>query len=96
MDEDKYIRLNTEGELITNTPVIENTSTYVPRTESDFMDGKKVHKGKSGVLYKYTNKLDGKEYAIMKVDETMTDPVLAILKQYAKISHPNIIRYYQV
>lgn len=82
-------------EIINNTDI----SVYDSRYEQDFIEIKKIGNGGFGTVYKSTNKMDSVNYAIKKIHITKNESkniknIFGEAKILAKLSHPNIIRYF--
>lgn len=73
---------------ISKTPI----PIYKTRYESDFIEEEKIGKGGFGKVYKTTNIIDGRQYAIKKIP--LIGHFLNEVKIFAKLEHQNIVRYY--
>ena len=83
------------------TEIVDNTeiSVYDSRYEQDFIEIKKIGNGGFGKVYESTNKMDGVNYAIKKIHITKHESkniknIFKEAKILAKLSHPNVIRYF--
>jgi serine/threonine protein kinase len=82
-----------------NYPIQRIQSFTNDRYHNDFIELEKVGKGGFGTVFKAYNKLDSGLYAIKKINITkLSDQsnnyYLDEVKYLAKLSHPNIVRYY--
>jgi hypothetical protein len=69
------------------------------RYHTDFIELEKIGKGGFGTVFKAYNKLDTGVYAIKKINitklsEQLNNYDIDEVKYLAKLSHPNIVRYY--
>lgn len=82
-------------EIVDNTEISVNDSRY----DHDFIEIKKIGNGGFGEVYESINKMDGVNYAIKKIHITRHESkniknIFKEAKILAKLSHPNVIRYF--
>ena len=70
------------------------------RYETDFAELRKLGKGGFGVVVAAINRIDGKQYAVKKIQLSATTPsayarIMREVTTLSRLQHPNVVRYFQ-